>query len=195
MATQTIDGRTRRREQNREAVLDALVRLFEEGDYQPTTEEIAQRAGLSARSLFRYFDDTDDLARAAIERELQTAGPLLELRVDPAASLDERIAAVVGARMRLYEAVAPTARAARACAHRNATVAEQLRRRRAMFRRQVAHAFAPELAGDRDDGATRLAAVDVLCSFETFDLLRLDQRLSRQRTTESVTTALAAVLR
>ena len=48
------DGRRVRREQNREAVLDAVVELFHEGSYQPTTDEIAIRAGLSPRSQFRY---------------------------------------------------------------------------------------------------------------------------------------------
>jgi AcrR family transcriptional regulator len=171
-------------------VLDALVQLFEEGDYQPTADDIAERAGISPRSLFRYFDDVDDLARAAIERELQTAAPLLALDVDPSAPLELRIAEVVARRMRLYEAVAPTARAARACAHRNRTVAAQLQRRRAMFRKQVADAFAAEVRAN----PPALAAVDVLCSFESVELLRRDQGLSRVRTVEALTHALRAIL-
>ena len=187
-----MDGRRLRREQNRDAVLDALVRLFEEGDYQPTADEIAERAGISPRSLFRYFDDVDDLARAAIERELLTNADKLELEVDASASLAERIAEVVTRRLALWEAVAPTARAARACAHRNVTVAGQLRARRQLFRDQVAAAFAPELADDPDP--TRLAAVDVLCSFESVELLRRDQRLGRHRAAQVLTHALTAIL-
>jgi AcrR family transcriptional regulator len=188
--TTTVDGRRLRREQNRDAVLDALVSLFDEGDYQPTTEEVAERAGISPRSLFRYFDDADDLARAAIERELLANAGKLELDVDPTLPLRERIATVVTKRVDLWEAVAPTARAARACAHRNATVAGQLRKRREMFRAQVSAAFAPELAHD----PAALAAVDVLCSFESVELLRRDQRLGRNRTIEALTSALAAIL-
>jgi AcrR family transcriptional regulator len=185
-----MDGRTRRREQNREAVLDALVELFEQGDYQPTADEIAERAGISPRSLFRYFDDVDDLARAAIERELHTAAPLIALDVDPTAPLAQRITEVVASRLRLYEAVAPTARAARACAHRNRTVAAQLQKRRTLFRQQLAEAFAPEVGAH----PWKLAAVDVLCSFESVELLRRDQGLSRARTVGALTDALEAIL-
>ena len=46
-ASATVDGRRLRREQNREAVIDALVELFEEGSYTPSSGEIAERAGIS----------------------------------------------------------------------------------------------------------------------------------------------------
>ena len=187
---EVVDGRRLRREQNREAVLDALGDLFREGSYQPTADEIARRAGISARSLFRYFDDADDLSRAAIERELRVAGPLLELDVDPGAPLSERIDAVVSHRLRLHEGIGPTARAARVSATRNAVVAEQLRRRRALFRGQLERAFGPELV----DHPERLAAADVLCSFEALELLRGDQRLSRRRTAAALRDALQGLL-
>src|SRR5438128_1011303 len=74
-ASAEVDGRRLRREQNREAVLDALVELFAEGLYQPSANDIAERAGISPRSLFRYFDDIDDLNRATIERQLAAARP------------------------------------------------------------------------------------------------------------------------
>ena len=51
-----VDGRRERRAGNRQAALDALVELFGDDRFQPSTAEIAERAGISARSLFRYFD-------------------------------------------------------------------------------------------------------------------------------------------
>src|SRR5947199_5772249 len=108
-----VDGRRLRREQNRDAVLDALVALHADGVYQPSTNEIAERAGLSPRSLFRYFDDVDDLNRAAIERQLAEARPLLDVGVGPEAATATKIEHVVEARMRLFQATAPAARAGR----------------------------------------------------------------------------------
>src|SRR4051812_49544719 len=122
-AADEVDGRRLRRTQNRTAVVQALVDLFEEGVYQPSTSEIAERAGLSPRSLFRYFDDVDDLNRAAIERQLADARPLLDLGVGPDAPTDTKIEHLVAARVRLFETVAPAMRATRACAHRHAVVA------------------------------------------------------------------------
>jgi AcrR family transcriptional regulator len=82
------DGRTARRERNREAVVTALLGLYREGVMTPSADEIATRAGVSARSLFRYFTDVDDLAFAAVARQAEHLMPLLALDLDPAASID-----------------------------------------------------------------------------------------------------------
>jgi AcrR family transcriptional regulator len=183
-----VDGRRLRRTNNREAVLDALGELFAEGNDQPSTAEIADRAGLSLRSLFRYFDDVDDLYRAAIERALDAARPLLDVGVGADAPTAVKIEHVVAARMRLYDAIEPAARAARACAHRHAVVAAQIAESRSFLRHQLVKLFASELDGPR------LAAVDVLLSFESHQLLRRAQRLSRPKTAAALTDALRALL-
>ena len=43
----TTDGRQLRRERNREAVVEALLDLYRDGNLQPSSEEIAARSGLS----------------------------------------------------------------------------------------------------------------------------------------------------
>src|SRR5689334_620306 len=137
VAAEQVDGRRLRREQNREAVIDALVALFEEGSYTPSSGEIAERAGISPRSLFRYFDDVDDLNRAAVERHVSTHRALFDHGVDPQAPTSLKIAAFVDARIRLHDAVASGARAARLSAHRSAVVARQLQDTRVFLRDQV----------------------------------------------------------
>lgn len=181
-----VDGRRLRRQQNREAVLDALVALFEEGSYHPTTDEIAERAGISPRSLFRYFVDADDLAQAVIDREIRSSQPLLEVDVDPDLPVEGRVQRFVEARVRMYESIAPTARAARVAATRNAVIAAQLRQRRALLRAQVRELLAPP--------DHLLPAVDALCSFEAYELLRHDQRLSRARATDALVLAVSELL-
>src|ERR1700689_3172887 len=101
------DGRRLRRDRNRMAVVDALLDLYSEGNLRPSTAEIAERAGLSHRSLFRYFDDFDGLCREAIRRAEQRALPLLPIEVDRAAPLTDRIEALVAQRLRLFEALGP----------------------------------------------------------------------------------------
>lgn len=190
MAVELVDGRRVRRHQNREAVIDALVEMFHAGIYAPGAAQIAERAGLSPRSLFRYFDDIDDLTQAAIDRQLAAAQPLLDPGVGVDAPLPERIATFVTARVRLHEATTPGARAARACAHRNPVVALQVRESRAFLRKQVRTVF-PELSGER---ATLLQVVDALLSFETYDLMRAEQRLSPIAVDQALTDALSALL-
>ena len=190
-ASEEVDGRRLRREQNREAVLDALVELFTEGFYQPSANDIAERAGISPRSLFRYFDDIDDLNRATIERHLAAARPQLDIGIGPDAPTRTKVERVVEARMRLFEMIAPAARAARGYALRHPVVAAHLRENRSYLRDQVHRLFATELEGDR---AALLPALDALCSFETSELLRFDQGLSRPKTTSALVRALTALL-
>ena len=189
--SQEVDGRRLRREQNREAVLDALAELFSEGFYQPRANEIAERAGISPRSLFRYFDDIDDLNRATIERHLAAARPQLDIGIGPDAPTKAKIERVVEARVRLFEAIAPAARAARGYALRHPVVAAQVRESRSHLRNQVHRLFARELEGDR---AALLPVIDTLCSFETCELLRFDQGLSRSKTVSALVSALTALL-
>ena len=179
-----VDGRHVRRQQNREAVIDALIDLFHDGVYEPGSALIAERAGLSPRSLFRYFDDIDDLTHAAIDRQLAEARPLVDLRIGDGAPLTVRIERLVDSRIRLYEAIAPGARAARICAHRNEVVAQQIHDARRYLREQIRQLFAPE--------SPDIAAIDALCSFETYELLREHQSKPKVRAT--LIAALTALL-
>jgi hypothetical protein len=66
-----------------------------------------------------------------------------------------------------------------------------MRDSRSILRQQLEVLFRRELADGR---AERFAAVDALCAFEAYDLLRRDQGLSLRRTHEAITTALRALL-
>ena len=186
-----VDGRRLRRGQNREAVIDALLELFREGVYEPSSNEIAERAGLSPRSLFRYFEDVDDLHRAATQRQLRKARSLVEAGTHPDDPTALKIHRVVEARVRMFDEIGPAARAARICAHRHEALRAELRSTRAYLRGQLRDLFGPELA--RTDGSL-LPALDVLCSFESYDLLRTAQGLSRPKTVAALTAALGALL-
>lgn len=180
---------------NRDAVVDALLALFHEGNMAPSSAEIAERAGLSARSLFRYFADVDDLCRAAIERQLGLTRPLLAIPVAVDAPVRARVDALVTQRTRLFETNGPVATVSRLRAPFQPLIADELTRGRAHLRRQIKDLFAPELRamGSARASAT-LAAADVLCSFESYRLLRDDQSLSRARAVATLTVALVALI-
>ncbi|MEY2436739.1 MAG: hypothetical protein QOF97_1575, partial [Acidimicrobiaceae bacterium] len=36
-----------------------MIELFTEGDFDPNPDVVAQRVGVSARSVYRYFEDHD----------------------------------------------------------------------------------------------------------------------------------------
>jgi TetR/AcrR family transcriptional regulator, regulator of autoinduction and epiphytic fitness len=173
-----IDGRRARRASNRQAAVDALIALYREGRYTPTAVEIAERAGLSVRSLFRYFDDVDDLAGAAIDHQASLAYPLLTVDAAPHDPLEVRITQLVESRVHQFEILAPAAIAARVVAHRRPAVAAELAEVSGARRDQIRSLFSAELSAMGPHDARRtLAAVDVMCSFEAYRLLRHEHDL------------------
>ena len=146
--------------------------------------------------MFRYFDDVDDLCRAAVERQQERVADLLALEVERDAPLAARVAAAVEHRQRLFDAIGAVATVARLRAPFQPALATQLERGRRALREQLRRLFAPELTALGPAKAARvLAAVDVLCSFEAHDLLRHAQGHSRARTVAVLTDGLHHLVR
>jgi len=191
----TTDGRTARRDRNRLAVLDAVLELFSEDNLTPTPEQVAQRSGLSLRSVYRYVADRDDLIRAAIERHLDLIAPLFVIEGFAQGPLDQRIERFVGARIRLYEAIAATHRATRIRAPESELLRDGLDNGRRLMREQLERQFARELHGG--EPARRravLAAADALTQIETIEHYRVHRRFSSTETEELLVAALAMLL-
>lgn len=166
------DGRSVRRERNQTAVLDAVIELFAEDMLAPRPEDVAKRSGVSLRSVYRYFSDPEELLRAAMTRHMERTAPLMQLDRAGEGALDDRIERFVDMRLRLYEAVAPVARAARVAGSRNEVVGAQYERALRHLRDLVELQFAPELRTMRP--AARRAVVDGIDSMlqlESYDYL------------------------
>ena len=194
-ALETIDGRTARRDRNRTAVLDAVLELFAEGTLFPSAEAVAERSGVSLRSVYRYVEDTDDLVRAAVERHRAHVAPLFEIENTGKGPLGTRIERLVSARVRAYDAVATTARASRARAYTNEIIRHQLDHASALLAAQVAEQFAPELAAlPVAKRRAVVAACDALVSLETLELYRHTRGRSARETTSFLVEALTRLL-
>jgi len=193
------DGRRARGERSKDAVVDAILDLIREGEDHPGAAEIAERAGVSMRSVFRHFDDLESLRAAAVERHTEQTMPLFELE-NPGGDVDDRIRALVDQRARLYDEVTPVRLVGERLKGRSPNIAARLDLGRRALRRQLADLFAPEL-GDLTPAARRdrLDALEAATSFATWHLLRTDQQLSSRRaravlqlTTEALLVGLGA---
>ncbi|MCX7621492.1 MAG: TetR/AcrR family transcriptional regulator [Acidimicrobiales bacterium] len=83
------DGRHRRSEQSKAAIVNALLSLIREGNLRPSSAQIAERAGVTQRTLFNHFGDMDALLTAVARQQAQLIYELLPTGGD--GSLDERI--------------------------------------------------------------------------------------------------------
>lgn len=168
------DGRRARRHRSRDLAVDALLDLLSDGVVRPTAQQVAERSGVSLRSIFRIFDDVETLHAAAATRQLSRVRHLF---VDVAAvgSVQSRVDATLDINARLYESVAPIRRAALRAAPESPPLRVQLRRLRAWLRAEIDRVFDDELDGAPPGLA---AALEVLMSFEAWDQLRTAQELS-----------------
>jgi AcrR family transcriptional regulator len=174
-----FDGRRLRRELNREAVIDSLLKFFRVGNYNPSCSEIATQAGLSERSLFRYFDDVADLHRAAADRVITEELSLVASAAAVHDPTEVKIERMVRARAALWERIGPAARAL------------ELDRYRDSLRFQLRELFAPELAAR---GTAVLPAIEILCSHHSWDRLRHGQGLSAEAAAAALIATLRALL-
>jgi AcrR family transcriptional regulator len=194
-ADASVDGRLARRDRNRVAVLDAMIALFSEGDLDPTPEQVAKRAGISPRSVYRYFEDREALLRAAIAHHLDAIWAVYVFHRIGDGSFEHRITAFTTHRLRLYETISATARATRHRAGTDEILRDQLELTRRALREQIEKQFAPELdAMPPRVRRARLAAVDALCELESLDHYRLHRGFSTSDTEQLLADALRALL-
>lgn len=183
------DGRSERGARNREAILDAVYRLVEAEDLMPTAEQVAEKAGVGIRTVFRHFSDMEALYAEVSERVYASVRPLIDTPVLQG-GFEERASAFAAGRFNLFERIAPFKRAGLIRRPRSkflqADHAEMVRRLRA----SLMAAF-PELA---NAPPTLVESLDQISSFEAWDRLRGDQRLDRAVAQQTVEFALRTLL-
>ncbi len=194
MAESHEDGRVARGQRTREAVIDALLALYAEGNLTPTIEDVADRIGRTARSVYHHFRDKEAIAVAIADRQLRLHGELFTARpID--GTRTERIAGIAAHRAELFETVAPARRSALVRMHLSPELQRQQTSLAAHLRGQLAQTFVAELeARAADDAELTLDLLDLHASWETWERLRSWQRLSVDRSRAIVEMLLTAAL-
>ncbi|MFE6864832.1 TetR/AcrR family transcriptional regulator [Nocardia sp. NPDC057668] len=94
MSEGTAARRRRNPEQTRAAIVEALLAAVKDGTFAPTSKDIAERAGVSERSIFVHFPGRNDLRLAAVETQSEYVESLIATP-DPSLPLERRIEAVL----------------------------------------------------------------------------------------------------
>lgn len=166
-----IDGRTARAVRTKDAIVDATLALIDEGDLRPTGPRIAERAGVSVRSIFQHFDDLDALFSAVGLRVVDRIAGLMR-PVDPADPLDQRTAEFLEQRTTVLESLTPVLRAALVHAASSTVIRGQFENGHQFFVAQVDQVFAREIAAAGAGGSTLRDALVVALSWPSWDMLR-----------------------
>ncbi len=188
------DGRLARGERSRLQVAEAMLALITEGDLRPTAPRIAERAGVSLRSVFHHFDDLETLFEAAAR--LQTERVLRLVRpIDTTLPFAERVDELVAQRARVYEAVTPVRRAAMLSEHGSSVVSERLTMVRTWKRHEAERIFAPELGAlPAVERLRRTRALGAAASWMTWESLRTHQGLSLDEAKGALRTLVLALV-
>ncbi len=181
VGSEEADGRRRRSAKSHEAIISALIDLVGEGDMSPSAQRVADRAGVGIRTVFRHFEEMDRLYAEMNKRLRAMAVPMFEVP-ESSDALSERLRALVGRRCELFEKIAPYKRSANRAIYGSPFLRKE---RFAMIRdlRLDLERTVPELLRAPEPIAH---ALEMVLSFEAWDQLRTDQRLSQREAREAM---------
>jgi AcrR family transcriptional regulator len=187
------NGRTWRGERTRLRLGEALASLLAEGVVRPTPDAVAERAGVSVRTIFHHFRTVPALYTRALTDQWERH--FCAVREVPAdLPLDLRVEETVTQRAKFFERLAPLRRAVLAPGIFNDELAELVAAQNRLLRARLQATFAPELdaasAGDR-----LIEALDAATSCEVWDRLRRTERLSVPAARRAVERTLSGLLR
>ena len=165
------------------------------GDAGAPVSAIADRAGVSERSLFQHFPDREALFEAVARQQYERVMPTLR-PVDASLPLAERIDEFTRQRARLYEMIGGVRRAALLIEHESPAVAGWLTTARRAKAAEAERVFRRELeAIPADEREPLRAALVALCAWPAWDSWRTHQRLGVSRARAAMAAAIDALLR
>lgn len=187
------DGRAARSHRTKRAIINAMRALHTEGDLRPTAPRIAERAGVSLRTVWQQFADMEALLVEAVRRDSEILRSLVR-KIEPDQPLADRVDSFVSQRARVLEEMTPTWRAARIHAPSSAELRSDRNKKTAAGRAELEIVFAPEFdqlaAKQRDQLVEALHAISIWAFWES---LRTDLGLSPLRARELVRNTFAAL--
>jgi AcrR family transcriptional regulator len=165
------DGRRRRSLDSRARIVEAMLELARQTGSAPSAEQVAQRAGVGLRTVFRHFQDMESLYSEMV-------GPIeVELRAwaqrpFKGETWRERVMELIVRRSTAFETVAPLRRASETL-RANSAVLQIEHNVMTTSLRTILRGLVPKTAVD----ATTFEALDLLLGFEAWSRLRRDQGL------------------
>jgi AcrR family transcriptional regulator len=188
-AIPAADGRRRRGEDNRAKIVAAMLEIIHAGEVAPSAEQVAARADVGLRTVFRHFQDMDSLYR---EMSGVIEGELREVVGTPFKSeaWRERVVELVERRGWAFEKVGPFLRASMVFRYRSKYLEVDNTRLVAALRDILKRQLPPEVARDQ----LKVEILDLLLSFEAWSRLRREQGLTPKRAQETLETAVRKLL-
>jgi len=168
-----VDGRRQRGEASRQAIVAAMLALMRAGNVAPGAEDVAARAGVGLRTVFRHFENMESLYR---EMNALMVAEILPLAEKPFAAKSWRgnLDEMLERRAEIFERILPVKIAADVNRHKSHFLESETAR---VTRAQRSSLVALLPKSLREDGI-KIEALDLILSFDTWRRLRRDQNLT-----------------
>lgn len=161
------DGRHARRDRGKQVAIEAAIEIFREGGVIESMAQLAERSGISERTLFRYFTNQDGLIDAVANYAFPQLAEYFTIE-PPAGSLEDRMRALVNLRIRHAQVAGPMARTLERFARQFSIAAELRRGREEFFHQQMLIWLGDDAHGLSDEV---IALLDTLLDFSSLDKL------------------------
>ena len=168
-----IDGRRKRSERSRAAIITATLNLIDNGNFVPTARQIAEEAGIGLRSFFRHFDDMEALMDT-IDQHIRGYYEPLFVRPFKDGTLEERIEDIVIDRSEAYERLKKLMMTSQAQLWRSEVMQKNYARNQKGLRKHL-EKWLPEL---KSQNPANREAAHAAASFENWHRLRQHQGLN-----------------
>lgn len=188
MVENRIDGRRARGADNRKRIVTAFIDLIRRGELTPTAEAVAAKAEVGLRTVFRHFDDMEQLYRE-IAAVIEPPVWLIVEQPFTSPGWRGRLTEMIERRVQVYERIMPFKLSAIANAHRSPF----LRKRQGWFARLQRRLLADVVPEAAELGEPLFGALDVMLSFEAWAGLRRERGLSVEAAKAVVTAGIAAL--
>ena len=175
------DGRIQRSERSRQLIVDAMVALINEGHMIPTAQQVADKAGVAIRTVFRHFSEMEKLY-AEIDQTMRPWYAELFSQSDRSGTLEERVTRAVESHAGAYTELAGVMRAVQLLLWRSPQVKQNYLEGAQRIRKDM-NVWLPELASVSPE--TR-EAVDAITSFDFWERLTVHQKMSRNASIELI---------
>ncbi len=190
----TVDGRRARALRTHQAVLDGLKECLEIGISQPTAKQVAERAGVSLRGVFRHFDHLDTLLLELDKREHQRIAKSLR-PCSLGAPVEKRIDSFLKGCSRINEGTAVVRRALQRYSATSDALDRYRDRQRLLRHEKIMKVFEGELASlSGPDRRERVQEISALTSWSQWEELRRYEHMPVLRTRKILARKMAAIL-
>ncbi len=182
------DGRRRRSEQSRAKIIEAMLSLVREGKIVPTAEEVAARADIGLRSVFRHFADMEMLRQEMVAQMAQSY--LKWLAPFEGDDWRDQLKELISRRASAYEEVLPFKRAAEVRRYKSSVIGFEFDRLNTLMRTRLKSVLPEDFANK----TILFESLDLVLSIDAWQRLREDQNLSVEEAREVLYKLVEAVL-